>query len=58
MAGEAGNSPCPGGRWGGPPGVLPALEEVSEESLEEAGAGGDPRVPPTLLQLLEDSIEC
>ncbi|KAM7056825.1 cadherin-related family member 5-like [Acridotheres tristis] len=31
--------------------------EVSEESLEE-GPGSDPRVPPPLLQLLEDSIEC
>ncbi|XP_069657554.1 cadherin-related family member 5-like isoform X5 [Haliaeetus albicilla] len=54
---EVGGSPGSGGRRGGPPGGLPALEEVSEESLEE-GAGGDPRVPPTLLQLLEDSIEC
>ncbi|XP_074996707.1 cadherin-related family member 5-like [Calonectris borealis] len=55
--GEGGDSPGSGGGRGAPPGGLPALEEVSEESLEE-GAGGDPRVPPTLLQLLEDSIEC
>ncbi|XP_064309048.1 cadherin-related family member 5-like [Phalacrocorax carbo] len=50
---EGGASPGSGGG----PGGLPVLEEVSEESPEE-GAGGDPRVPPTLLQLLEDSIEC
>ncbi|XP_062469646.1 cadherin-related family member 5-like isoform X4 [Pezoporus occidentalis] len=47
--------------FGGPRGPLPALEEVSEDSLEEGG-GTDPpdppSVPPTLLQLLEDSIEC
>ncbi|XP_039426314.1 cadherin-related family member 5-like [Corvus cornix cornix] len=49
--------PRAGGRRGGTLGVLPALEEVSEESLEE-GPGSDPRVPPPLLQLLEDSIEC
>ncbi|XP_048157865.1 cadherin-related family member 5-like [Corvus hawaiiensis] len=54
---EGGGSPVPGGRRGGTLGVLPALEEVSEESLEE-GPGSDPRVPPPLLQLLEDSIEC
>ncbi|KAM9580218.1 cadherin-related family member 5-like isoform 2-T2 [Guaruba guarouba] len=56
-SGEAPDTPPLGGARG----PLPALEEVSEESLEEGG-GTDPPdppgVPPPLLQLLEDSIEC
>ncbi|XP_068787221.1 cadherin-related family member 5-like [Struthio camelus] len=37
---------------------LPALQEESEDSLEEGAAAGEPRVPAALLLLLEDSIEC
>nr|XP_023966373.2 cadherin-related family member 5-like [Chrysemys picta bellii] len=64
--------PAPSGQHEPPP-KLPVLEEVSEETLEEDGPNpgaptyqdplaplpiSDVRMPVTLMQLLEDSIEC
>ncbi|CAM4485840.1 unnamed protein product [Caretta caretta] len=64
--------PAPSGQHEPPP-KLPVLEEVSEETLEEDGPDpgaptsqdplaplpiSDVRMPVTLMQLLEDSIEC